>query len=101
MNRDVSQADLRQVWDLFYVPGNAQEVRIPGEDTQAGLFTRFDAFAHAVASQNGLANVDVFLNPRGKEAIPAASFLNRLFSNTETIKDKDVDRRRWMLIDCD
>jgi hypothetical protein len=95
--------EIARTLGVLFQAGDTVELRIPKterEGTVSGYFTDHAALAKALAARNGDPGVYVTLNP----VIPAllARCSNRIRSRARTTtSDKDIARRRWLLIDCD
>jgi hypothetical protein len=88
---------------VLFQEGDVVEMRIPKTErdgTVSGYFTDYGALAKQLAARNGDAAVYVTLNP----VTPAllARCANRVRSRARTTtSDHDIQRRRWLLVDCD
>lgn len=113
MNDDPAQ-DIRRFLSLLFQPGDVFEVRAPGcrERPDAKYaFTCSGYFTHAALEQAAaqIAELDratiapgiyVTLNPIAPALLARSA--NRIKARVrETTQDKDVVRRRWLLIDVD
>ncbi|OPY61649.1 MAG: bifunctional RNase H/acid phosphatase [Pelotomaculum sp. PtaU1.Bin065] len=87
----------------LYRPGEVVEIRIldvPRIGTVAGYFDDWDALEREVKKHDGKANVYISLNPVKPALLSRA--VNRLVERPKnTTSDKDIEHRRWFLIDID
>lgn len=89
---------------VLFRPGDVVEMRIPNtghQGTISGYFDDPQKLASALASQNGaFAGIYTTLNPCAPSLLARSS--NRVRSRVRTAtSDKDIAKRRWLLIDCD
>jgi hypothetical protein len=96
--------EIRRAIDVFFVPGDVVEVRIPRtarDGTCSGYFDNFDLLARALAHWSGKAPAVYYtLNPVRHDLLARAA--NRIRTRVrETTSDADILCRRWMLIDSD
>jgi hypothetical protein len=88
---------------VLFDEGDVVELRIPKTErdgTVSGYFSNHTLLLKALASRNGDAAVYLTLNP----VVPSllARCANRVRSRARTTtSDKDIERRCWLLIDCD
>lgn len=96
-------ARLKKTLVLLHEPGAVFEIRIPKTGrtgTIAGWFDNLETAAQAIAKWDGKANVYVTLNSVNPALLARAA--NRLKERADTLtQDKDIQRRRWFLVDCD
>jgi hypothetical protein len=101
--RSDSQEINRMIAVLFR-PGDVVELRIPNttrDGTVSGYFDDFGALGKALTVPNGhYPSVYITLNPL-KSSLLARSANHVQMRVKRTTSDKDVDSRRWLLIDCD
>ena len=90
--------------NIFVGKGNVCEIRalnVEGRKsrTDAGYFDDFEMAARAVLSIRNASGVYFVLNPVNPALLARAA--NRIKQYAElTTSDKDIIRRRWLLIDC-
>lgn len=114
MTSSATQSDVRRVLELLYQPGDVFEVRAPNcrdrgnaryAYTCSGYFTGalLDPAVSAIEQLDQAAiapGIYVTLNPVAPALLARAA--NRIQPRArETSQDKDVARRRWLLIDVD
>ncbi|MGA7235935.1 MAG: YfjI family protein [Bryobacteraceae bacterium] len=88
---------------VLFQPGDVVEMRVPKteqEGTVSGYFTDHAVLVKALAARNGDGGVYVTINPCSPSLL--ARCANRIRSRARTTtSDKDIARRRWLLIDLD
>ena len=88
---------------ILFQAGDVVEMRVPKterEGTVSGYFSDYDALAKALASRNGDPGIYVTINPCSPSLL--ARCANRIKSRARTTtSDKDIARRRWLLVDVD
>jgi hypothetical protein len=101
-------SQLQQIIDalnIFVGVGNVCEIRALGVDgrkgrTDAGYFDDFEMAARAVLSIHNANGVYFVMNAANPALLARAA--NRIKQYAElTTSDKDIIRRRWLLVDCD
>lgn len=91
--------------NIFVGAGNVAEIRALGVEgrknrTDAGYFDDFEMAAHAVLSIRDAKGIYFVLNAVNPALLARAA--NRIKQYAElTTSDRDIIRRRWLLIDCD
>ena len=101
---------IRKATSLLFTPGQVVELRVPkcgNYGTISGYYDDHDALAGAIAELSGtklgiviVPAVYFTLNPVSNEAATAVT--NSWTPNCrQTTKDKDIARRRWLLVDID
>ena len=110
-NRVPATSDSRQVeqiieaLNIFVGVGNVCEIRALGVDgrkgrTDAGYFDNFEMAARAVLSIRDAKGIYFCMNAVNPALLARAA--NRIQQYAElTTSDKDIIRRRWLLVDCD
>ena len=98
------RTEIARALTVICEPGAVHEVRIPKTGrtrTVAGYFDDPEKLAVAVEEWDGRApGVYITLNPVAPALLARAH--NRVQENAElTTADKDIVKRRWMLVDCD
>ena len=95
--------EVARMIETLFEPDAVVEMRIPKtqrEGTVSGYFTDHEALAKTLVARNGDTAVYVTLNPVKRDLLARAS--NRIKARVrETTSDRDIERRRWLLIDCD
>lgn len=108
MSATPTQIQVKQITEalnIFVGEGNVCEIRALGVDgrknrTDAGYFDDFEMAALAVLSIPNAKGVYFVLNAVNPALLARAA--NRIKHYAElTTSDKDIIRRRWLLIDCD
>ena len=96
-------AEIARTLALLFRQGEVVEMRIPKTErngTVSGYFTDHQQLAKQLAARNGDAGVYVALNPVAPALL--ARCANRVKNHARmTTSDKDIARRRWLLIDLD
>src|SRR6202043_2727509 len=86
----------------LFASGSISELRIPRAQGGAliGLFNDFDEMAKAAAKYSGkVPGIYVLLNELNQSmAVPVDNCLRKA---TSAVKDEDIRRRHWLLIDFD
>jgi putative DNA primase/helicase len=103
MTAPVDRDQIARTIALMRAPGGVIELRIPDPApyrTQSGYFDDQSALIAAASAANGhAAGLYVTLNDVNPALLARAK--NRLKSLKETTKDRDIRRRRWLLLDFD
>lgn len=91
--------------NIFVGPGNVAEIRALGVHgrkgrTDAGYFDDFEMAAHAVLSIQDAKGIYFVLNAVNPDLLARAANRIKQFAQLTT-SDRDIIRRRWLLIDCD
>jgi hypothetical protein len=95
--------EITRTLGVLFAPNDVIELRIPKTErdgTVSGYFTDHAALAKQLAARNGDTAVYMTLNP----VVPSllARCANRVRSRARvTTADKDIQARRWLLVDCD
>jgi hypothetical protein len=95
-------AEIDRSLAVLFEAGDVCECRIPksAQGTISGYFSDREALKRALLAQNGAANVYLTLNPCRPELL--ARCANRLAPHAKVAtSDKDILRRRWLLLDFD
>jgi hypothetical protein len=88
---------------VMFVPDDVIEMRVPKterEGTVSGYFRDQAALVKAAASRNGDVGIYLTLNPVKPALLARCANRVRPRARTTT-SDKDIEMRRWLLIDCD
>ena len=95
--------EITRALGLLFRADDVVEMRVPKterEGTVSGYFTDHGELAKQLAARNGDAGVYVALNPTVPSLL--ARCANRVKARAgTTTSDKDIERRRWLLVDCD
>jgi hypothetical protein len=95
--------EIARTLNVLFVDGDVVELRVPktqNDGVLSGYFTDHAALARAAAARNGDQGVYVTLNPVVPSLLARAA--NRVRSRARvTTADKDIQQRRWLLVDCD
>ena len=95
--------EITRALGLLFRADDVVEMRVPKterEGTVSGYFTDHGELAKQLAARNGDAGVYVALNPTVPSLL--ARCANRVKARAgTTTSDKDIAKRRWLLVDCD
>jgi hypothetical protein len=104
-----SAVDIAVALHVLHEPGSVVELRVLGAEerpgyraTRSGYYGDFDLLAeHAAAWSGRSEGVYVALNPVNPALLARAQNRCRQVGKGETTTDRDVTRRRWLLVDID
>jgi hypothetical protein len=93
---------IRRALRVFVEDDAIAELRIPKADDgpRAGLFDDLDEMAEVAAELSGKVPGVYFVMNRVKESL-TPRVTNQLTTASSAVKDADIDRRRWFLVDFD
>jgi hypothetical protein len=107
--RQCDTAEIVRACGLIFEPGQVTELRaleatVGGDrfaQTYSGYFNDWDKLATAAASIQTAGNIYIIPNPVNRALL--ARRVNKIgpAKKSPLTGDKDIERRRWLLIDCD
>lgn len=99
---EASEAELRRTLETLYDSQDVIELRVPdGKRTQGGYFRDRDALIQAAISLNSNTSCYLCLNPCPLELYPRRADRIAFYDKGGATSDRDIEVRRWLLIDLD